>query len=97
MPSKGRKAALRQAGLKKKRDRGAKKTQVFQSAPVRSSRDESIETIEYASRSNTKVSLQDTGNEASRHTSFPGPELRRIAIVASCILIILAVLTVLLG
>ena len=97
MPSKGRKAALRQAGLKKKRDRGAKKTQVFQSAPVRSSRDESIETVEDTSSINTKVSLQDTGKEDSRHTSFLGTELRRIAIVASCILIILAVLTVLLG
>lgn len=97
MPSKGRKVALRQAGLKKKRDRGAKTTQVFQSAPVRSSRDESIETVEDTSSINTKVSLQDTGKEDSKHTSFLGTELRRVAVVTTCILIILAVLTVLLG
>ncbi len=111
MPSKGRRAASRQAGLKKRRKRGKGGGQVFEAAPIVSTQDvddeEHAEDAEPESaapparpaRAAIRASraTQAAAAEAAAEQPYLGAELKRIGVVTGVIFVILAIASVLLG
>ena len=113
MPSKGRKAASRQAGLKGRRKRRKGGTQNFEAGPAVSSRAEREEDPKAsasapsapaaqpvrAPRATTRSSraAQAAAVEAAAAQPYLAKELLRIGVVTGVILVILAAASVVLG
>jgi hypothetical protein len=110
MPSKGRKSASRQAGLKKRRRHGKGGAQVFEAAPALSTRDEEDDDGAESSspaaqpvapalpaRRATRAAQAAAAAESALEQPYLGAEVRRIGIATAVILGILAIATIALG
>ena len=112
MPSKGRRAASRQAGLKSRRKRRKGGTQNFEAGPTVSSRAEERDSTDAepspsrpiaqpvrAPRVTSRASraAQAAAAEAAAAQPYLSKELLRIGVVTGVILVILAAASVVLG
>ncbi len=105
MPSKGRKAASRQAQVREKKKRGKAAPQVFEAGPVQSATAVDDAEEEAAPPQPPPAVVQarpSVSKRRSRATEpvagyrYLGTELKRIGVIASLMVVILAALTVIL-